>query len=333
MSGADYRNSAKRDPVSDSAAAPGRRHVTVLQLTDPADAAKAFAEVNFDWVKLGAGRFFVKRVVIDLDGCLLAYHHTSHPGRSRSQIAGPHRVVLAFSPSATGTADGREITPNMLVTGKAGVAAELVVGSDYRAILFLVPPVDVESHLRSRDVGPDFLYGEIELVQSLYRWGRSVVRAAEQNPELFEENRHIREGVRRELIERLGETLSSTRDLPPRDAELTRVNHSRLVKRTQDYALEHIDERIHLADLCHAIRVSERTLRYAFRNVLGMSPVAYLSRLRLHRVHKSLKEAKRQATTVTAEALRWGFWHVGDFSKAYKECFGELPSDTLAHEP
>ena len=81
------------------------------------------------------------------------------------------------------------------------------------------------------------------------------------------------------------------------------------------------------------MHVSERTLRYAFRNVLGMSPVAYLSRLRLHRVHKSLKEASRQSTTVTREALHWGFWHVGDFSKAYKECFDELPSDTLAHEP
>ena len=53
----------------------------------------------------------------------------------------------------------------------------------------------------------------------------------------------------------------------------------------------------------------------------------------LHRVHKSLKEANRQATTVTTEALQWGFWHVGDFSKAYKECFGELPSNTLAREP
>jgi len=305
----------------------------VLQLTDPADTSKAFPEVNFDWVTLGTGRFFVKRVVVDLDGCLLAYHHTSHPGRSRSQTVGPHRVVAVFSPSATGTLDGREITPDMLVTVKAGVDTELVAGSDYRAILFLVPPVDVESHLRSRDVGPDFLSGKIELVQSLYRWGRSVVRAAEQSPELFEENRHIREGVRRELIERLGETLSSTRDLLPRDAELTRVNHSRLVKRTQDYALEHIDERMHLVDLCHAMRISERTLRYAFRNVLGMSPAAYLSRLRLHQVRKSLKEAKRQSTTVTAEALHWGFWHVGDFSKAYKECFGELPSDTLAREP
>jgi hypothetical protein len=27
--------------------------------------------------------------------------------------------------------------------------------------------------------------------------------------------------------------------------------------------------------------------------------------------------------------LNWGFWHFGEFSRAYKECFGELPSDTL----
>jgi hypothetical protein len=36
---------------------------------------------------------------------------------------------------------------------------------------------------------------------------------------------------------------------------------------------------------------------------------------------------------VTAEALRWGFWHFGDFSRAYKDCFGELPSDTLRRKP
>ncbi len=304
----------------------------MVQLTDPADPAKAFGEIDFEVVKLGAGRFLVKRVVVDLDGALLAYHFSSSPARSRSQITTAHWVVVAFSPSATGTLDGREIRPNMLVVGKPGGGAELVAGSNYRAVMFLVPPVELENHFETRDSGPHFIHGELGVVRGLYRWGRSVVRAAEQTPELFEENRHVREGVRRELLERLGEALASTRDLPPRDAELTRVNRSRLAKKAQDYALEHIDERMHLADLCQAMRVSERTLRYAFQDVLSMSPVAYLTRLRLHRVHKCLKEATRRSTTVTTEALRWGFWHVGDFSKAYKECFGELPSDTLAHE-
>ena len=33
------------------------------------------------------------------------------------------------------------------------------------------------------------------------------------------------------------------------------------------------------------------------------------------------------------EALNWGFWHFGDFSRAYQECFGELPSATLRRKP
>jgi AraC-like DNA-binding protein len=36
---------------------------------------------------------------------------------------------------------------------------------------------------------------------------------------------------------------------------------------------------------------------------------------------------------VSAEALRWGFWHFGEFSRAYKKCFGELPSETLRRAP
>jgi transcriptional regulator GlxA family with amidase domain len=81
--------------------------------------------------------------------------------------------------------------------------------------------------------------------------------------------------------------------------------------------------------LCEAAGVSERTLQYAFKEVMGMTPVAYLTRLRLHRVRQTLRAATHRSTTVTAEALRWGFWHFGEFSRAYKGCFGELPSDTL----
>jgi transcriptional regulator GlxA family with amidase domain len=75
--------------------------------------------------------------------------------------------------------------------------------------------------------------------------------------------------------------------------------------------------------------VSERTLEYAFKDVMALTPMAYLSRLRLHRVRKALLTAPPGSTTVSAEALTWGFWHFGEFSRAYRECFGELPSETL----
>jgi transcriptional regulator GlxA family with amidase domain len=66
---------------------------------------------------------------------------------------------------------------------------------------------------------------------------------------------------------------------------------------------------------------------------MGLTPVAYLSRLRLHRVRNALQSATTGSTTVSTVALDWGFWHFGEFSRAYKECFGELPSDTLRRKP
>jgi transcriptional regulator GlxA family with amidase domain len=32
---------------------------------------------------------------------------------------------------------------------------------------------------------------------------------------------------------------------------------------------------------------------------------------------------------VSSEALKWGFRHFGEFSRAYTRCFGERPSETL----
>ena len=79
--------------------------------------------------------------------------------------------------------------------------------------------------------------------------------------------------------------------------------------------------------------MSERTLEYAFKEVMALTPVAYLTRLRLHRVRKALLAATPGSTTVSAQALTWGFWHFGEFSRAYRECFGELPSETLQRRP
>jgi transcriptional regulator GlxA family with amidase domain len=70
-------------------------------------------------------------------------------------------------------------------------------------------------------------------------------------------------------------------------------------------------------------------LEYAFKKIMGLTPMAYLTRVRLHRVRQALLAGSQGSTTVSAEALNWGFWHFGEFSRAYRACFGELPSDTL----
>jgi transcriptional regulator GlxA family with amidase domain len=104
-------------------------------------------------------------------------------------------------------------------------------------------------------------------------------------------------------------------------------------KSAEDYALSHVDERVYVTDLCRAAAVSERALEYAFKEVMGLTPVAYLIRLRLHRARQALLAATHGSTTVSTVALDWGFWHFGEFSRAYKDCFAELPSDTLRRKP
>jgi AraC family transcriptional regulator, ethanolamine operon transcriptional activator len=105
------------------------------------------------------------------------------------------------------------------------------------------------------------------------------------------------------------------------------------VRAAEDYALSHTGDRIYVGDLCRAAATSERALEYAFKSIMGLTPVAYLTRLRLHRVRRALLTATHGSATVSALALDCGFWHFGDFSRAYKECFGELPSETLRRTP
>lgn len=88
-----------------------------------------------------------------------------------------------------------------------------------------------------------------------------------------------------------------------------------------------------ITDICATTEVSERTLQYAFRSAMQLTPVAYLRTLRLNRVRTDLLLALPAHTNVTQIAMRWGFVHLGEFSQEYKRLFGERPSETLAQRP
>lgn len=81
-------------------------------------------------------------------------------------------------------------------------------------------------------------------------------------------------------------------------------------------------------DLCATFHVSRRTLQYAFEQVVGSSPVAYLRGLRLNAVRRDLVAG--DAPTVHDAAARQGFWSLSQFASDYRGLFGERPSETLA---
>jgi AraC-like DNA-binding protein len=79
-----------------------------------------------------------------------------------------------------------------------------------------------------------------------------------------------------------------------------------------------------ISDLCRITKASERTLLRAFTERFGISPLdesASLNGARNDLAHEP-------SVKISDAANKWGFWHLGQFAKDYRNWFGELPSDT-----
>lgn len=84
-----------------------------------------------------------------------------------------------------------------------------------------------------------------------------------------------------------------------------------------------------VSELSHIVGASERTLRYAFRERLGVSVKHYMNARRLMRVKEQLLAADRGKSPIQDIATQFGYWHTGQFAADYRSMFGELPSETL----
>lgn len=102
------------------------------------------------------------------------------------------------------------------------------------------------------------------------------------------------------------------------------------VKRVERYIEDNAHEPLTIVDLAAHAGVSSRSLFAGFKRYRDTTPMLHLREVRLRRVREALLAGHTGQTTVTSEAMRWGFSHLGHFTAAYKRRFGESPSETLA---
>jgi transcriptional regulator GlxA family with amidase domain len=104
-----------------------------------------------------------------------------------------------------------------------------------------------------------------------------------------------------------------------------------LVARVLAFLRDNLGDPVTVGELSRMAGVSERTLRAAFRDVLGLSPKQYVITERLRAVHAALCAADPGTTTVTDVAMTYGFFELGRFAGRYRHAYGEVPSRTLRH--
>jgi AraC family transcriptional regulator, ethanolamine operon transcriptional activator len=315
--------------------------VTVVEIHDPATAGQGLEVLELDAVKLTSTPFRARRVIVRLESAAVVFHATNHRVRTRTKAQGGRLAYATFGPGARGTMNGVPIRPELMMAIAPETEVQMVTDTGYESITVLVPPADLRAHLRARGRDKDFrlpqgaetLQADPAMVRRLFAWGKRLVNTAARQPALFDDRKDERVAAEIEMVETLLATLRTTSNSEPARGDHARQSQALVVQAAEQYALSHVEEHVYVSDLCRAAAVSERVLEYAFKETLGLTPVAYLTRLRLHRARQALLAASQGTTTVSAVALDWGFWHFGDFSRAYKDCFGELPSDTLRRKP
>src|SRR3954454_14110350 len=117
----------------------------------------------------------------------------------------------------------------------------------------------------------------------------------------------------------------------PKPQQARRPSRAELVARVDDFLRDNINEPITVGDLSRMAGVSERTLRSAFHDVLGISPKQWALKQRLTAAHEALLAADPTTTTVTEVAMSYGFFELGRFAGRYRMTFGQMPSETLHH--
>jgi AraC family ethanolamine operon transcriptional activator len=112
---------------------------------------------------------------------------------------------------------------------------------------------------------------------------------------------------------------------PTRDA---RVQQRIAVERAREYIRGKLAEPLPLSELCRYAHVQARSLEYGFREITGLSPIAYVKSLRLNAVRRDLSRTDAADHSISKIALDHGFWHLSQFAADYRKFFGETPTST-----
>ena len=225
-------------------------------------------------------------------------------------------------------------TPGMAAVFGPGRPAEIAWTADCTQLCVMISRSEVEAELetllgRSLRAGLEFDPAMDLTVPTGRAWCEvlaMVARELDDGPGLFGHpavGRHVRglviDGLLLGQHHTYSDAISAAGPAAPRSA----------VARAVDLVHDRPDEAWSTVRLASEVHVSVRALQEGFRREVGMPPMTYVRDVRLRRARDLLRLADPGRTTVAQVAARCGIGHLGRFAAAYREAFGERPSQTL----
>lgn len=101
------------------------------------------------------------------------------------------------------------------------------------------------------------------------------------------------------------------------------------IEKARDFLHASLDESLDSMTLANELGISQRHMERLFKSNYGITPKRYLLNLRMNAARKELLLSPPKDSTISTIALKYNFFDLNHFSKAYKIMFNELPSQTL----
>lgn len=136
------------------------------------------------------------------------------------------------------------------------------------------------------------------------------------------------ESVERDILGRIATFVHRKSSIKSNDRRRLR-QCDEILRDTMKLVQDDPKDMLDLRSMSIATGLGERSLQLLFQAEYGLCPQEWLRIERLNRVRTDLLNPRKN-TSVTHIATRWGFFHLGRFSRYYRELFGEKPSETLA---
>ena len=260
--------------------------------------------VNFRWHQA-----FQSEILEDLDAYFIC---VPHAGQMKMQFAHDDEVVQ---------------TTEQLRVFKRQAGLTNIVGPGYSNLSLIIPAALMEKRLEQWTDG--HVNKELEffpLVKADGGPGGPIVSVVSHVLSLFNtapdclENELIRTNIKEHLMSVVFECLPHSYH---EASQRLMDGVPRSVRRAEEYMRAHCDQPITVADLAKAAGCSERGLQAAFKSHRQAGPMAVLRDIRLEAARNDILHTD---DTVTDIAFKWGFSHLGRFSKLFADKYGETPS-------
>jgi AraC family transcriptional regulator, ethanolamine operon transcriptional activator len=305
--------------------------VSVTHAEDVDELVEKVRGYHIDFSQIDKGPFAAELVQAELAGVLLS---AAQYGRSLVHGGEPpsEKITFAFGTSGLPARwQGHDFGPDDLLVCRSSTEIDLVSPAGYGVATASVAPDLVKATADNLRL-PSIANVANSLVIPLVRNKASMLRAlldavfsdAVARP-YGDRAAHWSVTKQEDLLRIL---LSCAGNATPEAKYAGNRERARAMKA----ALAAINDRrgdiLSIGDLCRIARASERTLDYAFMERFGLSPALYMKVQRLNGARRDLCGEHEPSMNIADVANKWGFWHLGQFARDYRNWFCELPSAT-----